>query len=93
MHQPTQELLDALPQIAQERWKVRKEQSESERRQLNTRLADVTTLHRKAAEAFLGGKLSQDDLDAMKVSTELDKTAITERLRALESEQMTMERL
>ena len=93
LHQPTQELLDALPKITQERWKVRKEQSESERRQLNTRLADATTLHRKAVEAFLGGKLSQDDLDAIKVSTEADKAAITERLRALESEQTTMESL
>ncbi|MGB6405231.1 MAG: recombinase family protein [Candidatus Sulfotelmatobacter sp.] len=93
LHQPTQELLDALPKIAQERWKVRKEQSESERRQLNTRLADATTLHRKAVEALLGEKLSQDDLDAIKVSTEADKAAITERLKALESEEMTMESL
>ncbi len=91
--QPTQEYLDLLPEIAEAHWKVRREVSESERRQLNTRLADATTLHRKAVEAFLAGKLSQADFDAVKLSTENDKEAITVRLKALESEQSTMESL
>ncbi len=91
--QPTQELLDLLPEIAEAHWKVRREVTESERRQLNTHLADATTLHRKAVEAFLAGKLSQADFDAVKLSTEKDKEAIAVRLKALESEQSTMESL
>jgi site-specific DNA recombinase len=46
--QPTQELIDMLPKLAKEHWNVRREASETERRQLNTQLADATTLHQKA---------------------------------------------
>lgn len=91
--QPTQELLDSLPDIARRHWKTRQERVATERGELTTRLNEQATLHRRAVEAFLNGKLSEADFEAVKAATTEETQRVRDFLNALESEQETMESL
>jgi site-specific DNA recombinase len=66
MHQPTMELLERLPEIAKQLWKVRQERVEQDSRALTIRLQDQKHLNSQAIEAKLKGELTEEDFATVK---------------------------
>jgi site-specific DNA recombinase len=93
MHQPTMELLERLPEIAKQLWKVRQERVQQDSRALTILLQDQKHLNSQAIKAKLKGELTEEDFATLKQNI-TDETALIEKqLTALESERSTMEEL
>ena len=68
MMNPTQELLNRLPEIAKTYWKSRLERITSEKRTLSNRLTNVRTLNQKIVLQKVKGELAAEDFDMAKAA-------------------------
>src|SRR6266550_867352 len=93
MVQPTAELLAKLPDIARSNWEQRKERLATQRKQLIERLNEKTLLNRKAIEAKLNGKLSEEDFADTKAYISQATEEIQKEIKSLDSERCTLEDL
>src|SRR5580704_4296025 len=93
MMEPTQELLNRLPEIARTHWKQRLERITTERRTLSTRLTEVKTLNRKILLQKVNGELSGEDFEVLKENVTQQTTELQTQLNALDTEVTTVEGL
>ncbi|MGA2100970.1 MAG: recombinase family protein [Candidatus Sulfotelmatobacter sp.] len=93
MMEPTQELLNRLPEIARTHWKHRLERITTERRTLSARLTEVRTLNRKILLQKVNGELSGEDFEVLKENVTQQTTELQTQLNALDTESSTVGRL
>jgi len=93
MMQPTQELLNRLPEIAKKYWANRLGRIRVERWQLSKRLSDNRTLHQKILLQKVNGELSPEDFQMLKESVTQQKTEIETKLTELDTENSNMDSL
>ena len=82
-----------LPDIARSNWEQRKERLSTQRKQLIERLNEKTLLNRKAIEAKLNGKLSEEDFADTKAYISQTTEEIQKEIKSLDSERCTLEDL
>ena len=68
MLEPTQELLNQLPEIAKTYWAHRLERIKSERMNLSRRISQNKTLNQRIVMQKVKGELSPEDFDAAKAT-------------------------
>jgi site-specific DNA recombinase len=90
MMEPTQELLNRLPEIAKTYWAQRLERITTERRVLSTRLADAKTLNQKILLQKVNGELSAEDFATLKETVTQQTTEVETQLNALDAETSTV---
>jgi site-specific DNA recombinase len=83
MHQPTMELLERLPEIAKQLWKVRQERVEQDSRALTIRLQDQRHLNSQAIKAKLKGELTEEDFATLKQNITEEAALIEKQLTSL----------
>lgn len=88
--EPTQELLNRLPEIAKTYWAQRLERITTERRVLSTRLADAKTLNQKILLQKVNGELSAEDFATLKETVTQQTTEVETQLNALDAETSTV---
>jgi hypothetical protein len=93
MMEPTQELLNRLPEIAKTYWAHRLERIRDERRRLSSTLAEVKTLNQKILIQKVNGELSAEDFTTLKESVLQQKAETEAQLAALDAETSTMQTL
>lgn len=93
MMEPTQELLNRLPEIARTYWTHRLERITTERRVLSNRLADATTLNQKILLQKVNGELSAEDFATLKETVTKQRADVEAQLNTLDAETSTMQRL
>lgn len=93
MLEPTQELLNRLPDIAKTYWAHRLERIMTERRVLSNRLADVKTLNRRILLQKVNGELSAEDFSILKENVTQQKDEVEAQLIVLDTETTTMQSL
>jgi site-specific DNA recombinase len=93
MMEPTQELLDQLPEIAKRHWAHRLEHITNERRRLTNRLAEVKTLNQRVLLQKVNGELSPEDFATLKETVTQQKSDVENQLNLLDAETKTMEQL
>jgi site-specific DNA recombinase len=93
MMEPTQELLNRLPEIAKNYWASRLERITTERRQLSNRLAENKTLNQKILLQKVRNELSAEDFATLKESVLQQKNELEKQLNALDAETATMQQL
>ena len=91
MMEPTQELLNRLPEIAKTYWAHRLERITNERRQLSSRLADTKTLNQKILLQKVNGELSAEDFATLKESVTQERADVEAQLSTLDTETSTMQ--
>lgn len=90
---PTQAFLNDLPRIAKNRWAQRLERLNSERRRLNTALADARCLNQRILLKNLNGDMSAEDFAMLKETVTQQKTNAETQLAALDAETSAMQSL
>lgn len=93
MMEPTQELLNRLPEIAKTYWAHRLERIRDERRRLSNRLADAKTLNHKILLQKVNGELSAEDFATLKDTVTQQKADTEAQLGELDAETSTMQAL
>jgi site-specific DNA recombinase len=93
MLEPTQELLNRLPEIAKTYWAHRLERIKTERRTLSSRLADVKTLNQRILLQKVNGELSAEDFSILKENVTQQKDEVEAQLIVLDTETTTMQSL
>ena len=93
MMEPTQELLDMLPELAKKYWTKRLEHITTERRRLSNRLAEVKTLNQRVLLQKVNGELSAEDFAMLKESVAQQKADVEAQLNVLDAETTTMQGL
>lgn len=83
---PTQEFLNDLPRIAKNLWANRLERISSERRRLNTVLADAKTLNQKILLRNINGELPEEDFVTLKETATRQRADAEGQLAALDAE-------
>jgi site-specific DNA recombinase len=93
MMEPTQELLNRLPEIAKAYWAKRLEHITTERRRLSNRLAEVKTLNQRILLQKVKGELSAEDFATVKETVTQQKADAEAQLNVLDAETTTMQGL
>jgi site-specific DNA recombinase len=93
MLEPTQELLNRLPEIAKTYWSHRLERITSERRALSSRLATAKTLNRDIVLQKVKRELSAEDFATAKADVTQQISDVETQLNALDAETTTMQSL
>ena len=93
MLEPTQELLNHLPEIAKTYWAHRLERIKSERMNLSRRISQNKTLNQRIVMQKVKGELSPEDFDAAKATVAQDIAEAEAQLNAVDAEAHTMEQL
>jgi site-specific DNA recombinase len=93
MMEPTQELLNRLPEIARTYWAKRLDRVTSERRVLSSRLADAKTLNQKILVQKVNGEVSAEDFATLKEAVTQQISEVQNELNALDAETLTVENL
>jgi site-specific DNA recombinase len=93
MMEPTQELLNRLPEIARTYWAHRLDRITTERRVLSSRLADAKTLNQKILLQKVNGELSAADFGTLKETVTQQMADVETQLNALDTETSTVQGL
>jgi site-specific DNA recombinase len=93
MMEPTQELLNRLPEIAKTTYAKRLERITSERRTLSARLNEVKTLNQKILIQKVNGELSQEDFQAVKETVQQQFSELQTQLNDIDAETSAVHRL
>jgi len=93
MMEPTQELLDMLPELAKKYWTNRLEHITTERRRLSNRLAEVKTLNRKILLRKVNDEITAEDFAMLKEDVAQQQTDVETQLNVLDAETTTMQGL
>jgi DNA invertase Pin-like site-specific DNA recombinase len=93
MMEPTQELLNRLPEIAKTYWARRLERVTTERRVLSSRLANAKTLNQKILLQKVNGELSAEDFATLKETVTQQTAEAEAQLNALDAETSTVQGL
>ena len=93
MMEPTQELLNQLPEIAKRHWVHRLEHITNERRRLSNRLAEIKTLNQRILLQKVNGELSVEDFATVKETVMQQKADAEAQLNVLDAETVTMQGL
>jgi hypothetical protein len=84
---------EKLPTMAARSWETRKERIALDSKSLVARLNDQNTLNQRTIKAKLLGELNEDDFKTMKASIETETQRIQEQIKALDTEQSSMQDL
>ena len=93
MLEPTQELLNQLPQIAKTYWAHRLERIKSERMTLSRRISQNKILNQKIVMQKVKGELSAEDFEAAKATVAQEISEAEAQLNAVDAETHTMSQL
>jgi site-specific DNA recombinase len=93
MMEPTQELLNRLPEIAKAYWAHRLDRITTERRVLSGRLANAKTLNRKILLQKVNGELSAEDFATLKETVTQQTNEVEAQLNVLDAETSTVQGL
>ncbi|MGB8913824.1 MAG: recombinase family protein [Candidatus Sulfotelmatobacter sp.] len=93
MMEPTQELLNRLPEIAKTYWAHRLERITTDRRVLSSRQADAKTLNQKILLQKVNGELSAEDFATLKETVTQQIAEVEAQLNALDAETSTVQGL
>lgn len=93
MMEPTQELLNRLPEIAKTYWAHRLERITTDRRVLSSRQADAKTLNQKILLQKVNGELSPEDFATLKETVTQQIAEVEAQLNALDAETSTVQGL
>jgi chromosome segregation ATPase len=93
MLEPTQELLNHLPEIAKTYFAQRLERIKSERMTLSRRISQNKSLNQRIVMQKVKGELSSEDFDAAKATIAQEISEAEAQLNVMDAESHTMEQL